>query len=137
MNITKSNKIYKSKTHLTFSCQYHVIFCPKWRRRVLKNEIEDRLKELCYQIAEQYDFEILEMEVMPDHVHILIDCNPRFGIMNVVNKIKGITSRTLRNEFPELKSKLPTMWTRSAFISTVGTVSLEVVKKYIEDQKNV
>lgn len=137
MNITNSNKIYKSKTHLTFSCQYHVIFCPKWRRRVLKNEIEDRLKELCYQIAEQYDFKILEMEVMPDHVHILIDCNPRFGIMNVINKIKGITSRTLRNEFPELKSKLPTMWTRSAFISTVGTVSLEVVKKYIEDQKNV
>lgn len=129
------SKVYKTSSHLTYSCQYHVIFCPKYRRRVLTNEIERRLKELFINISERYDFTILEMEVMPDHVHLLIDCNPRFGIMEVVHKLKGITSNVLRNEFPELKRKLPSLWTRSAFISTVGSVSLDVVKQYIENQK--
>lgn len=129
------SKVYKTSSHLTYSCQYHVIFCPKYRRRVLTNEIERRLKELFINISERYDFTILEMEVMPDHVHLLIDCNPRFGIMEVVHKLKGITSNVLRNEFPELKRKLPSLWTRSAFISTVGSISLDVVKQYIENQK--
>lgn len=130
-----TTKEYKSSTHLTYSCQYHVIFCPKYRRKVLVSPIDARLKELFSQIAEQYQFSILEMEVMPDHVHLLIDCNPRFGIMEAVTKLKGITSKTLREEFPILKRKIPSLWTRSAFISTVGNVSLEVVKQYILDQK--
>ena len=77
------------------------------------------------------------MEVMEDHVHLLIDCNPKFGIAECVKKIKGISSHKLRMEFPHLKSRIPTLWTRSCFISTVGTVSLETVKQYIENQKNV
>lgn len=77
------------------------------------------------------------MEVMEDHVHLLIDCNPRFGIMECVKKLKGTSASTLVKDFPSLKKKLPNIWTRSAFISTVGSVSLEVVKKYIENQKNV
>jgi putative transposase len=129
------SKIYKTSSHLTYSCQYHVIFCPKYRRSVLINDIVPRLKELFIEISEKYDFTIIEMEVMPDHVHLLIDCNPRFGIMEVVHKLKGITSNILREEFPELKRKLPSLWTRSAFISTVGSVSLDVVKQYIQDQK--
>jgi putative transposase len=76
------------------------------------------------------------MEVMENHVHLLLDVNPKKGIYNVVSNIKGFTSRILREEFPELKSKLPTLWTKSRFISSVGSVSLEIVKKYIEDQKN-
>ena len=122
MNISNGNKEYKSKSHLIYSCQYHIIFCPKYRRQVLSKE---------------YDFEIVEMEVMPDHVHLLVDCNPRFGIMDCVTKLKGTSSKILRDEFPWLKSRIPTLWTRSAFISTVGAVSLDVVKKYIEEQKNV
>lgn len=129
------SKTYKTSAHLTYSCQYHVIFCPKYRRSVLINNIVPRLKELFIEISEKYDFTILEMEVMPDHVHLLIDCNPQFGIMEVVHKLKGITSNILREEFPELKRKLPSLWTRSAFIATVGSVSLDVVKQYIEDQK--
>lgn len=132
-NITKS---YKTSSHLTFSCQYHVIFCPKYRRKVLINGIDKRLKEIFIQVSEKYDFAIVEMEIMSDHVHLLIDCDPRFGIMNCINKLKGTSSNLLRNEFLELKSKLPSLWTRSSFISTVGSVSLEVVKKYIEEQKN-
>ncbi len=130
-----ATKEYKTGSHLTYSCQYHVIFCPKYRRKVLTAPIDTRLKELLLQIAEQYQFSILEMEVMPDHVHLLIDCNPRFGIMEAVTKLKGISSRILRDEFPVLKQKIPSLWTRSSFISSVGAVSLEVVKQYIEDQK--
>ncbi|WP_371825517.1 IS200/IS605 family transposase [Pontibacillus sp. ALD_SL1] len=137
LEISTKEKGYKTSSHLTFSCQYHVIFCPKYRRKVLTGDVEARIKELFEEISNQYDFEIVELEVMPDHVHLLIDCSPRFGIMNCVTKLKGITSRKLRDEFPTLKSRIPTLWTRSAFISSVGSVSLEVVKKYIEEQKSV
>lgn len=129
------NKKYKSSEHLVYSCQYHVIFCPKYRRQVLVNGVDARLKELFLQIAEKYDFNILDMEVMPDHVHLIIDCNPRFGIMECVHKLKGGTAKIIREEFPYLKSRLPNMWTRGTFISSVGAVSLDIVKKYIENQK--
>ena len=75
------------------------------------------------------------MEVMPDHVHLLLDADPTIGINTTVSRIKGKTSHILKREFPELKRKLPTLWTRSKFIATVGSVSLDVVKQYIEDQK--
>lgn len=129
------SKEYHMSSHLTYSCQYHVVFCPKYRRKVLTNDIVPRLKELFIEISNRYDFTIVEMDVMTDHVHLLIDCNPRFGIMEAVRKLKGTTSNVLRDEFPELKRKIPSLWTRSAFISTVGSVSLDVVKQYIEDQK--
>lgn len=137
MNICNCEKEYHSTSHLTFSCQYHVIFCPKYRRQVLKDGVDARFKEIAQNIAKEYDFRIIEMEVMDDHVHMIIDCNPRFGIASCVDKIKGTTSRILREEFPWLKKKIPTLWTRSSFISTVGSVSLEIVKKYIENQKTV
>lgn len=137
MEINNKTKEYHSKSHLTYSCQYHVIFCPKYRRKVLKDGVDLRLKEIFNEVALKYDFSIIEMEVMDDHVHLLIDCNPRFGIMDCVHKLKGTSSKILREEFPYLKSRIPTLWTRSAFISTVGSVSLEVVKTYIENQKNI
>ncbi|BDF45809.1 hypothetical protein CE91St58_18010 [Lachnospiraceae bacterium] len=98
--------------------------------------IDQALKELFLEIADEYGFSIPDMEVMPDHVHLIIDCSPRFGVMNCVRKLKGISSRRMRDRFPELKSKLPTLWTRSSFISSVGSVSLAVVQQYIENQKN-
>jgi len=73
---------------------------------------------------------------MPDHVHMLLDVNPEIGVYTTISRIKGYTSRILRQEFPKLKSRLPSLWTRSKFISSAGTVTLKVVKQYIEDQKN-
>jgi putative transposase len=102
----------------------------------LIGKIEPRLKQLIKQKEQEYHFEVLEMEVMPDHVHLLLDVNPKYGIYDIVNHIKGFTSHELRKEFKELRTKLPTLWTRSKFISTVGAVTLEVVKRYIEEQKN-
>lgn len=136
MEVHNTNKKYKTSSHAVFSCQYHVIFCPKYRRSVLNGKIADRLKEIIKEKQGAFGYEILDMEVMPDHVHLLIDVDPKIGIYHVVTQIKGYTSKTLRSEFPELKKRLPTLWTHSKFISTVGAVTLEVVKRYIEEQKN-
>ena len=118
-----------------YSCQYHVIFCPKYRRKILVDGIDTRMKELIKEREKDWGYEILEMEIMPEHVHLLLDVNPKVGIYNVVNHIKGYASKILRHEFPKLKSRLPCLWSRAKFISTVGSVNLEIVKKYIEDQK--
>ena len=133
--IKNTAKEYRSDKHLVFSCQYHVIFCPKYRRSVLVGEIEQRLKELILEKQEEYGYVVLDMEVMPDHVHLLLDVNPKVGIYRVVSKIKGYTSNQLRKEFPSLKKKIPTLWTLSRFIASVGSVTLDVVKQYIEEQK--
>jgi putative transposase len=137
MEIDNKLKKYKSTSTLMYSCQYHVIFTTKYRRKVLTEDIQKRLKELIIEKQVEYQYEIIEIETMPDHVHLLIDINPQIGIYNVIGNIKGFTSNILRKEYTTLRTRIPTLWTRSKFISTVGAVTLEVVKKYIENQKNV
>ena len=127
--------MYKSNNNIIYSCKYHVVWCPKYRRKVLIDGVDARLKEIIIAICKEVSVDIIEMEIMPDHVHILIEVDPQFGVHKVVKNIKGKTSRILRNEFPELKTKLPTLWTNSYFISTIGGAPLETVKKYIESQK--
>lgn len=102
---------------------------------MLTEPIAKRFKEVVHEVGEQNNFSVIEMEIMPDHVHLLLDVDPTIGVNTVVKRIKGRTSNVLRSEFPELKRKLPTLWTRSKFIATVGSVSLDVVKAYIENQK--
>jgi putative transposase len=97
--------------------------------------IDTRLKDLILEKQSAYGYEVLAMEVMPDHVHLLLDVDPRIGIHKIVSQIKGWTSRAIGKEFPFAKRKLPSLWTRSKFIATVGTVSLEVAKQYIANQK--
>lgn len=137
MELENYLKKYKSDKRLIYSCQYHIIFCPKYRRSVLKEGIDLRIKSLLEEKQDEYGYTILGMEVMPDHVHLLLDVNPKLGIYQILSKIKGYTSHTLRVEFPDLKKKLPCLWTNSNFISTCGSVSLETVKEYITNQKNV
>ena len=137
MTIVSPHKKYNSDGQFIFSCQYHVLFCPKYRRKVLINGIDVRLKVLIEEKQEEYGYQVINSEVMPDHVHLLLSVNPKIGIYSIVTKIKGYTSFVLRQEFPELVKKLPTLWTRSRFISSVGAVSLDVVKRYIEEQKSV
>jgi putative transposase len=137
MQLENLNKQYKSDKRLIYSCQYHIIFCPKYRRHVLTDGVDVRLKELIEEKQDSYGYTVLGMEVMPDHVHLLLDINPKMGVYPVLSKIKGYTSHTLREEFPHLTTRLPCLWTNSNFISTCGSVSLETVKRYIEEQKNV
>lgn len=128
---------YNRDNHYIYKCTYHVIFCPKYRRKVLVDGIDVRLKELLVSIASTKGFEILSMEVMPDHIHLLLSVHPEIGILDLVKSIKKTTAVKLRKEFPALKTRLPNLWTRSAFITTTGSINMDVVKKYIEDQKKV
>jgi len=126
---------YKSNNNVVYSCKYHVVWCPKYRRKVLVDEISERLKELIVQKCSEIQVDIIEMEIMPDHVHLLIEVDPQFGINRAVRSIKGFSSHTLRKEFPSLKTRLPTLWTNSYFVSTVGGAPLEAIKQYIENQE--
>lgn len=128
---------YRTNNHIVYSCKYHVIWCPKYRRRVLDAPIDVRLKEIVQDVCDENRSELIEMEVMPDHVHLLVECDPQFGIHRLVRAIKGRSSRLLREEFPALKSRLPTLWTHSYFVATVGGAPLAVIKQYIDNQKNV
>ena len=128
---------YKSNNNVVYSCKYHVVWCPKYRRKVLVDGVDARLKELIDEICHELRIDVIEMEIMPDHVHLLIEVEPQFGIHKAVKQIKGRTSRILRQEFICLRSRLPSLWTNSYFVSTVGGVPLSVIKQYIENQKNV
>lgn len=128
---------YKSNNNVVYSCKYHVVWCPKYRRKVLVNGIDVRLKELITETCEQFHIDIIEMKIMPDHVHLLMEVDPQFGVHKAVKAIKGHASRVLRQEFGWLRSRLPSLWTNSYFVSTVGGAPLSAIKQYIENQKNV
>ena len=128
------NDLHRART-LIFSCKYHVVFCPKYRRKLLVAPIDRRIKEMILEKQDQYSDTVVEMEVMPDHVHLLLDVDPRVGIDRVVRKIKGYTAHRIRQEYPRIRTRLPSLWTRSRFIASVGSVSLQTVKQYIEEQK--
>lgn len=128
---------YKSNNNVVYSCKYHVVWCPKYRRKVLVDGVDARLKELIDEICHELRIDVIEMEIMLDHVHLLIEVDPQFGIHKAVKQIKGRTSRILRQEFIWLRSRLPSLWTNSYFVSTVGGAPLSVIKQYIENQKNV
>ena len=128
---------FKSNHNVTYSCTYHVVWCPKYRRKVLVDGIDERLKQILYDVVKETSCDLIELEVMPDHVHVLIGVDPQFGVHSLVKLMKGRSSRLLRQEFPKLKSRLPTLWTNSYFVATVGGAPLSVIKQYIENQKNV
>lgn len=129
-------KLLKRSRDSVYNVSYHIIFCPKYRRKVLVDGIDIRLKKLLVEKAKQHGMEIEKIEVMPDHVHLFLKSNPRISIHSLVSKLKGYSSFMLRKEFPVLKRKLPCMWTRSFYVETIGHISEDVVKKYIEEQKN-
>ena len=127
---------FKSSRRWVYSCKYHLIGCPKYRRRVLVAGVDERLKAILYEMANEVRANVLELEVMPDHVHLLVEVAPPFGVHRFVRLIKGRSSRRLRREFSWLARALPSLWTLSAFVSTVGGAPLAVVKRYIENQKD-
>lgn len=128
---------YKSNNNVVYSCIYHVIWCPKYRRKVLVDEVDARLRELIPTICVELGVDLIEMNIMPDHVHLFIEVDPQLGIHKAIKQIKGRSSHILRNEIPWLRSRLPTLWTNSYFVSTVGQLSMERVMQYIEEQKQV
>ncbi len=127
----------RANNNVTYSCTYHVVWCPKYRRKVLVDGIDERLKQILLDVAKETACDLIELEVLPDHVHVLVGVDPQFGVHSLVKRMKGRSSRLLRQEFPKLKSRLPTLWTNSYFVATVGGAPLSEIKQYIENQKRV
>lgn len=131
-----NGKRWKRSTTTVYNISYHLIWCPKYRRKVLVNDVAKRLEELLLQKAHEIELEIVQMEIMPDHVHLFVKTTPTNSSHFIIQQLKGYTSRILRQEFPSLKSRLPSMWTRSYYCESVGHISEETIRKYIEKQKN-
>ena len=126
---------YAKNSSAVFSLKYHLVWCPKYRRPVLEGAIEKRLREVLEDVRAEHEWTIHALEVMPDHVHLFIESDPIYSVAEIVSRLKGASSRILRSEFPALRSRLPTLWSRSYYAGTVGAVSDAVVRRYIESQK--
>ncbi len=126
---------YTKNTGAVFSLKYHLVWCPKYRRPVLTDAVADRLGALLAEKADELGMTIHALEVMPDHVHLFVESDPTRCVAEIVNRLKGYTSRVLRDEFPSLRSRLPTMWTRSYFAGSIGQVSAATIERYIAEQK--
>jgi len=114
--------------------RYHFVFCPRYRRKVLVNAVEQRLRELLELKTTELGWKIVALEIMPDHVHLFLGTDPDVSPTQVMHAIKGYTSRVLRQEFPQLQT-MPGLWTRSYWVSTAGNVSAATIERYIAEQK--
>ena len=124
---------YRRKDTCVFLVNYHLIWCPKRRRKILVGPIRDRLTRIIHESAPELESEVLALEVMPDHLHLFLSATPQGAPNQLVGRLKGKTARLLRKEFPELL-RMPSLWTRSYFCSTAGHVSSETIKRYIAEQ---
>ena len=134
LKISNKKRQYRTTGKTIYSCQYHIIWCTKYRRKVLDTQIQGHLKQLIREKQDEYDYHIREVETQADHVHLLIEVPTMYSIDKIVGKIKGYTAKVLRAEYPSLKSRVPSLWTRSKFVSSCGGVTLRVIKDYIEGQ---
>ncbi len=113
---------------------YHFVWIPRRRRKILSGELRDRLDSLVRQKAKDIGLEVLAFEIQPDHVHLFVNAHPKIAPFQIMFNIKGYTARILREEFPVLQ-RMPSVWTRSYFCSTAGNVSSSTIQRYIENQK--
>jgi len=130
-----NGKRWKQSKTAVYNIGYHLIWCPKYRRKILVGEVAERLEELLFEKAKKIEVEIAKMEIMPDHIHLFVKTVPTNSPHFIVQQLKGYTSRVLREEFPALKNRLPSLWTRSYYVESVGHISEETIRKYIESQK--
>lgn len=128
-------KRWKTNPGCVYNVSYHIIWCTKYRRKLLLGEVEERLRSLLIEKATANGWDIPELEIMPDHVHLFVKATPSDSIAHITSQLKGYTSFSLRNEFPHLKQRVPTLWTRSYYVETIGHISEKTILKYIEDQK--
>lgn len=128
---------YRRNTGSVYSLTYHVVWCPKYRRPVLTEAVADDLAALIRERAAALQVAVHALEVMPDHVHLVVESDPTLPVQFLVNQFKSYTSHELRLRYPALKSRLPSLWSRSYYAATVGTVSDAVIRRYIDAQKGV
>ena len=126
---------YLENDGLIFKNQFHVVFCPKYKRPVLKEGIAKRLSYILYAEAQKMHVHILSLDIQPDHVHMFISFDPRLSLHKVIKQFKAVSSHILREEFPELVSKLPSLWTRSYLSSTDEVLDDILIKEYLNSQR--
>jgi len=126
---------YRKNAGSVFSLKYHLVWCSKYRRKVLTNAVAEDLKNVLYEKAAQIGAQIEALEIMPDHVHLFVSADPTAAPQYLANQFKGYTSRVLRERHPHLKSRLPSLWSRSYYVGSIGHVSEETVRRYIEEQR--
>ncbi len=131
------SRTFHSNNNVVYSCIYHVVWCPKYRRPVLVDKVEQRLRQIISDGAAKCQSEIQGMEIMPDHVHLVVEVDPQYGVHRLVRQMKGVSSHLLREEFPHLKTRLPTPCTNSYFVATVDGAPLAILKQYVENQTHV
>lgn len=127
---------YQHSANQVYLINYHLIWCPKRRRKVLVDEVKVRLGAILQEVAQEKRVNILALEIQPDHIHLFISCYPQLAVHKLVKALKGRSSYYLRREFPQLR-KIPSLWTNSYFVSTAGNVSNETIRKYIEAQSKI
>ena len=137
MRLETPELIYQKTRSSTYACEYHILWCTKYRRTVLSADIQARFKELVLESQEKHGYIVRAVETLTDHVHLWISIPPTLAVGILIGKIKGMTAKVLREEFPHLKSRLPNLWTRSYFVASTGGVTLEALKQYVENQKGV
>lgn len=121
--------------HATYEIRYHFVFCPKFRRPVLAGAVGERLTELIPSIIERLGGRVLNLTVQPEHVHLFVEIPPTLAPRQVMHRVKGATSHQLRQDFPHLRSQLPSVWTRSYYVGTAGRVSAKTIQRYINEQR--
>ena len=126
---------YRLNAGAVYSLKYHLVWCPKYRRPVLTENVATRLKDLLHGKANEMGAIVHSLEVMPDHVHLFVESDPTQAPAHIAAQFKGYTSKILRSEFPSLRSRLPTLWSRSYYIASVGSVTALAIQRYIEAQK--
>ena len=128
---------YRRNAGATSSLKYHLVWCPKYRRKVLEPPFDLRLREIIAEVAVEAEMIVHAVEVMPDHVHLFVEADPTLAVAEIVNRFKSRSSRLMRREFPALRSRLPTLWSRSYYAGSVGHVSAKTVEAYIAAQKGI
>jgi len=133
----RMEKNLKHDRTCVYNIGYHIVWSTKYRKQIIKGTVETEFKKLMKEIAIEKSFEIKYMEVMPDHVHVFVSAAPKFAPSYIYKMLKGISARRLFLKFPKLQSQLwkGHLWNPSTYVETVGHVSEDVIKKYIEDQK--
>lgn len=130
--LTLLGQQYRHERHSVSMVNYHFVWCPKRRKKILKGDIAKRLREIIWQKADELECVVIALEIDVEHLHLFLGCPPTIAPFQIAHRIKGASSRILRQEFPELL-KLPSLWTHSYFVSTAGNVSNETIRKYIEN----
>jgi putative transposase len=128
---------YKSNRNIVYSCKYHVVWCSKYRRKVLTKDVRRDLSKIIKDVCKEKLCEIFAQEIVVDHVHLLIEVDPQYGVHKLIKQIKGRSANFLRKKYKHTRTMLPSLWTNSYFVSTVGGAPLSIVKQYVENQNVV